>query len=142
MYYLDLLPEELLIEILLYLSYEETDVLSDIFPILNTDKYWRTRIYQEFPNYKPKDIVKYPECYISRSNHYIVVPYINKVYANINLKLAYKLKILTSTDLVEKPRCRRCGSCYIISRMILSRALDEDEYIILTCTNCDYSWKI
>ncbi len=52
MSYFEIIPEELLIEILTYLEYNELMRLYNNFPIIQTDKFWMFKLYTELPSFK------------------------------------------------------------------------------------------
>lgn len=58
--YLSLLPSEILTEVLAYLNYEELDNLRQVFTIIQTDKFWMWKLYQEYPNFKLRNITDRP----------------------------------------------------------------------------------
>jgi hypothetical protein len=54
MNYFDIIPEELLIEILSFLNYDELMKLRDYFQIIQSDKFWVFKLHSERPSFKLK----------------------------------------------------------------------------------------
>jgi len=59
--YLDMIPEELLIEIFSYLDFFELIRLKSQFDIIRLDKFWRFKLHSDNPNFKLTEYLSKPE---------------------------------------------------------------------------------
>src|SRR5438128_1071118 len=107
--YLDLLPSEILTEVLVYLDYFELKTLKEIFSIIKTEGFWLTKLYIDYSDVKLNPI---PDLYsvrgiISRDRFSIIAENQNEY----------------QQGLIDRRRSKRGKSCNSTGKFELTRIM-------------------
>jgi len=159
--YFEIIPQEMLISILLYLDKYELQNFIDIFPTMDSEALWWNKLYNDFTDFNLNDIVNYPihsgpfgntrkDLIYQVYHNKIIDKYVGLRYSDIlklnldrlkGLKLLYEIKLIFlhndfNVEIIWK--CQRCGSNDLNILERLRRALDESDSLLVICNICHY----
>lgn len=144
--YLDILPEEIIIEILSHLDYDELQNLKQSFPIIQSNRFWIFKLYRDFFNFKITDPI-YP-VHPDSSNYYynpdMPKEYIDETYQLFgnDYEKIYYVRIFSRIGMKSKYKCLVCGSSNVVITLHTSRTSDALDRMLLHCYTCRTSYKI